>query len=117
MRKTITLFLIISLSLCFCGCENKRKTNNANNSQNTVVEIKEPTDETVNGYRVTEKSANDSSNSTAFSGVYCANTNSKKFHKSTCGSASAIKEENLYVSNDRNELISKGYSPCSRCNP
>ncbi len=50
-------------------------------------------------------------------GVYCANQNTKKFHKSTCGSAKTIKETNLYTTTNRDELINEGYEPCLRCHP
>lgn len=49
--------------------------------------------------------------------VYYANKSSKKFHKSTCGSAKLIKGDNLYITQNRDELIGGGYSPCLRCNP
>ncbi len=49
--------------------------------------------------------------------VYYANKSTKKFHKSTCGSAKLIKDVNLYTTQNRQELIDAGYSPCLRCNP
>lgn len=52
-----------------------------------------------------------------FDGVYYANKNTKKFHKSTCGSAKLIKDTNLYTTTSRDELINDGYVPCARCNP
>lgn len=52
-----------------------------------------------------------------FDGVYYANKNTKKFHKSTCGSAKLIKDTNLYTTTSRDELINEGYVPCARCNP
>lgn len=48
---------------------------------------------------------------------YILNTNTKKFHKSSCGYAKQMKEENKELSYDRNAIIADGYSPCKRCNP
>jgi len=50
--------------------------------------------------------------------VYILNTNSKKFHYSSCSSVKQIKNENYkkYLG-DRQELINMGYTACKRCNP
>lgn len=50
--------------------------------------------------------------------TYVLNTNTKKFHRETCGSVSQIKEENFQkVQTSREELEQSGYSPCKKCNP
>lgn len=50
--------------------------------------------------------------------TYILNTNTKKFHYSSCGSASRIKESNKSTfTGSRDELISRGYSPCGNCDP
>ena len=50
--------------------------------------------------------------------TYVLNTNTKKFHRETCGSVSQIKEENFQkVQMYREELEQSGYSPCKNCNP
>ena len=49
---------------------------------------------------------------------YIANTNTGKFHYPGCSSVKKMSEKNkLYFSGSRDELISKGYVPCKRCNP
>lgn len=48
---------------------------------------------------------------------YCANLNSKVFHKSDCGSVKKMKEENKFYTKDRSMLTEMGYSPCNSCNP
>ena len=49
---------------------------------------------------------------------YVLNTNTKKFHYPSCGSASRIAEKNYAESNEnRDSLIAKGYSPCGNCDP
>ena len=50
--------------------------------------------------------------------TYVLNTNTKKFHRETCGSVSQIKDENFQkVQMNREELEQSGYSPCKNCNP
>lgn len=49
---------------------------------------------------------------------YVLNTNSKKFHYTSCSSAEQISERNRKeVNSTRDELIAQGYSPCGRCDP
>lgn len=49
---------------------------------------------------------------------YVLNTNSKKFHLSTCKDAARISAKNRRdVKCARSNLISLGYSPCKNCNP
>lgn len=50
--------------------------------------------------------------------TYILNTNTKKFHYSSCGSAKRIKDSNKDTySGSRDELIARGYSPCGNCDP
>lgn len=50
--------------------------------------------------------------------TYILNTNSKKFHKESCGSAKDISSKNKEIfTGTRNELIDKGYQPCGSCKP
>lgn len=48
---------------------------------------------------------------------YCGNKNSKVYHKTTCTSLSATKEENKVYYSSKQEYINNGYKGCSRCNP
>lgn len=49
---------------------------------------------------------------------YIANTNTKKFHKPTCGSVKKMKESNKwYYKGSKDDLIAQGYSPCGNCRP
>lgn len=49
---------------------------------------------------------------------YVINTNTKKFHRPDCKSASSIKEENRKTyQGSREELIRQGYEPCQSCSP
>lgn len=50
--------------------------------------------------------------------TYVANTNSMKFHEVGCSSAKIISPENRKdITATREEMISRGYDPCKRCNP
>lgn len=50
--------------------------------------------------------------------TYVLNTNSKKFHCEDCSSVKKIKESNYDTyTGAREDLIKKGYEPCSGCNP
>lgn len=50
--------------------------------------------------------------------AYILNTSSKKIHRPSCPSVSQIKDKNRKsVTEDRDVLISRGYSPCKNCNP
>lgn len=50
--------------------------------------------------------------------TYVLNTNTLKFHLSSCASAKKISAENRKDTNEsRDLLIAQGYSPCGNCNP
>lgn len=60
-----------------------------------------------------EKSISESDTTT-----YILNTNTKKFHLKSCWSAKNLPDKNREeYSGNRNDLISKGYEPCKKCNP
>lgn len=57
-------------------------------------------------------------NGTASSHNYVVNTNTGKFHCSSCNEVSRIKAGNKAYSNcSKQELINAGYSPCGKCKP
>ncbi len=50
--------------------------------------------------------------------AYVLNTNSRKFHKSSCASAQDIKAGNREeYTGSRETLLQQGYAPCGRCKP
>ena len=52
------------------------------------------------------------------SSTYILNTNSKKFHYSTCSAIKNMKEKNKKVyDGTRDDIIGMGYEPCSLCHP
>lgn len=49
---------------------------------------------------------------------YVLNTNTHKFHYSSCSSVKQMSEKNKdYFTGTRDEVIDMGYDPCGRCNP
>lgn len=68
-----------------------------------------------------EKSYDSSQYSTSSSSngeSYVLNTNTKKFHRLGCSSVKQMKDSNKqYSSESREQIISRGYDPCKRCNP
>lgn len=136
MKKLLVIFLIIGVSVLPTGC-----AENTSNENHSDVAINLPTDDTVNGYRLgapkednndtvtadhvtaeSKVSTSQQTESSASSYVpvniqYCANTKSYVFHKTTCGSAKNMNDENKYIASNREELISDGYTPCGKCKP
>lgn len=136
MKKLVCVFLVL---LCLCGCS----PSNSDITDNThsQITINLPTDDTVNGYRQdgvsqsmpqtisadevkpaspeqnssVSKKQNPSEKNTKTE--YIGNLNTHIFHKSTCGSAATIKEENKVFFYERDDAINGGYTPCKRCNP
>lgn len=125
----ICIFFIFSFSAC--------KENKVAETREAVV-INLPKDDSVNGYRTENpdysdktvvsansvvidnsngKNQNNKTQNSNSNGSYCANKNSKVFHKSECGSVSSMKDENKEFFNDRNNALSNGYKPCGRCKP
>lgn len=124
MRKIIGSIIILLILICICGC-------NTADTQSSGVTVNLPSDDSVNGYRISEPEVNLTdgmpdvidddnvsvgSNSSKKTKFY-ANTNSKIFHLKSCSSASKIDEEKLFITSDRDSLISQSYKPCKRCKP
>ena len=128
MKRIISVILIM---LLLCGCAASR--NSDNTESHTQVSINLPTDDTVNGYRqesspsampriiaaedVKTGSLAQSAANPNNSAEYIGNSNSRVFHKTSCGSANTMKEENKVFFKNREEAINTGYSPCKRCKP
>ena len=134
LKKSLSILLIVLILLIPIGCS----SNNTTESRDEI-KINMPKDNTVNGYRTkpilddngnivsadrvgVESSKSPSTSKTQAPSFneqiqYCVNINSKTFHKTDCGSAKNLKEENKYITSNRDELINDGYNPCKKCNP
>lgn len=86
------------------------------NVEPSKIKISDTQQETSNTQttQVTENKGNNiESNAT-----YILNTNTKKFHLSTCSSVKKIKPENYQEFNGKKEdIINQGYEGCKNCNP
>ncbi|MBE6824239.1 MAG: MBL fold metallo-hydrolase [Ruminococcaceae bacterium] len=63
------------------------------------------------------ESKDDSNTNDDSKSSYIGNSNSKKFHLSSCDGASDMKEQNKVYFNSKEEAQSNGYTPCKNCNP
>lgn len=106
--------------------ENEKKTleTDKQNLENETVRLNNEIEQlklskSNNSYIKTTSTSNiDNTSSTPSSSTYILNTNSKKFHKSTCASAKKIKDSNRETfDGSRDSLINQGYTPCKNCNP
>ena len=138
-KRFLPILLAVLLAISLSGCVSK---NADTNKKAQKITVKEPTYNSLDEYKksdedvTTEKEENkpaeaetkSDTNSTASTvepatnsdpnGIsYYANKNTKKFHFANCPSVKKMKQENLYVTNNRDELINAGYSPCANCNP
>lgn len=125
----IALFLVFALS----GCGQKSSPTVSTKSQKVTVD--DPTYKSLDEYKKADadktsaaakaptaepenetenkQTQTDDGNSTG----YCANTNTKKFHRMECSSVKKMNPENMYKTDSREELINAGYTPCSICDP
>ena len=116
LKRTLIILLMFSVLIVFVGCNETKVEENLSGE----VIIKMPTDNTINGYRKPSISGGNiisSKTQTSVPLMYYANTSSKKFHKNTCRYASSTDNSKLYITENRNELILQGYSPCKICEP
>lgn len=119
MKKFSLLLTCVFMMILFCGCTSSaRAETDTDNTQSTAPEVTVIMPENNFTKENNEPQiSEESENITYPAGNYYANKNSKKFHKADCKSVKLIKEENLYITSSREELINSGYSPCKNCNP
>lgn len=129
MKRIVFLCLLMVIIFSLVGCNSKT----VSETKSPVV-INMPTDDSVNGYRVSSPVTSSAEMPDTISGTetevqkesdkqknksssFCGNKNSKVFHKSSCSSVSKMKDENKVFLSGRDAFISQGYSPCKACNP
>lgn len=86
----------------------------------TTDEIMTPGGTTVRPQKptTTDEEVNSEVPSVSAGTDYVLNTNSRKFHYPSCGSAKKIKDSNRQeYTGTRDELIDMGYNPCGNCDP
>ena len=110
--RFIPLILIFVFLFCGCGISSDARTAESLAPEVSVT-VPEESSESISE----NSSAQTDSDTSSGAGLYYANTKSKKFHKDTCTAAQKISNENLYITENREELTSAGYEPCKRCLP
>ena len=103
------LFLLCSMSLVLSGCADQTtpEIENSTNLQ-SIAESESTTTEMISTTETV----------TTIGTAYIINMNTKKFHYPDCPSVEQMNEKNKReYTGDRNVLVSRGYSPCHRCEP
>ena len=73
---------------------------------------------TGNSWQKVQQSTNKTTESLSQAQTYIINTNTGKFHYPECSSVDKANDQNKKeVYDSRENLITKGYEPCGRCNP
>lgn len=131
-KKTICIIVAIVLLLgiigsCNDSLKDKNKEPETTISNTTVVTTtsKPTTATTVTSTEATTEPTTEEETEpkreivhTQASYDYIVNTNTGKFHYSSCSQAGRIKEENkAVIHGTSDELESMGYTPCGKCNP
>lgn len=144
MRNFLIVLMSLSFIMC-CGCDNTNtetatqndviiniptdntvngyrddatQSNPQNNTTKTDTEVSSKAEATVSSKNNTSNNKTETINQPENTSTqYCGNTNSKKFHYTSCGFVDKINSENRLYLSDRSELISLGYEPCKKCNP
>ncbi len=100
--------------------DNSDAADNAKNSeeiQKEAVKEENNIDETTDNKSEASEAKPLVEESNPESAAYILNTNTKKFHYPSCGSAKQIKDKNKGFGNNRDTIIAQGFVPCKRCNP
>ena len=122
--KRINILILVFLLCILTACSNIKPTSQLSVAPEVVVKVSQ--DNSVNGYR-TDSNNEEITNYinaddvgvgdvTAYDSEFCANKNSKVYHKKSCSSVAKMKEQNKYFA-DRDTLINNGYKPCGQCKP
>lgn len=128
-KKTICIIVAIVLLLgiigsCNDSLKNKNKEPETTVSSTTVVTTTSRPTTVTTTKATTEPTTEEETEPkreivhTQASYDYIVNTNTGKFHYSSCSQAGRIKEENkTVIHGTSDELESMGYTPCGKCNP
>ena len=104
VKRLCVVLLCLGISLCVTSCVKSSSNHNDDNVSDTTTTSPPiiTTTETV----------------TTIGTAYIINMNTKKFHYPDCPSVEQMNEKNKReYTGDRNVLVSRGYSPCHRCEP
>ena len=105
MKKALKVMMILLLAVTLCGC-----------AGGVLDDTPDGGDLSSSLYSETQL-ISETTGKREWNGLYYANRRTKKFHYSNCDAAAAISDENLYITEYRDELVNEGYTPCAVCNP
>lgn len=107
------LSLLCSIALVLSGCADQ-PTSETKNSTNLQSISQSENNESI----ATTEMVSMTETVTTIGTAYIINMNTKKFHYPDCPSVEQMNEKNKReYTGDRNVLVSRGYSPCHRCEP
>jgi endonuclease YncB( thermonuclease family) len=72
---------------------------------------------TADSYTTYSNTHSSSSSGSSDSGSYIGNSNTGKFHETSCRWGQKTAEHNRVYFDSRNDAVSQGYKPCKVCNP
>lgn len=116
MKRIAIAIMLLMCSALFCSCGVTAQNVNKPEKDVSII-IPDNDNGNVNGYKTESTALDNSSAEKTVSGVYYANSSSRKFHTSDCRYAKTINENNLVIVSDRQKLIDDGYVPAKCCNP
>ncbi len=94
MYKNRFCIILMVFVLILASCSHNQKTNVENISER-IADVPPKTETT-----------------------YVANKNTKKFHRPNCEAVGMMNDENkIYLADDFQTTVNKGYTPCAKCNP
>ena len=116
IKKFVCVLVAFAVCICCSACKNA----SAPHYSGDGVEVIYPERNSgIGSSRAEQGSVSNAEQSVASQSAirYYANTSSKKFHKESCRYAKKLKNEYLYICDDRQQLINEGYTPCGICKP
>ena len=116
MKNLLKIFALLIAVVVLCSC-NQKSIDTTSTPQEIIVFPTGEMADTVNGYRIESNTNIEDNNEDKYLGNYVANNSTKKFHKASCHYAINLDKSKITVTDNRQELVNKGYSPCKKCNP
>lgn len=121
MKKLVIALIVLIAALCcllpFVPKELFIEDSKSTDNSSVIISYKE-IDEQKEDSSGTVSHSNDNTEFVNKTHTYIVNENTKKFHNSYCRDIKMMSPYNKRTYNcTRDELISKGYSPCKHCCP
>jgi hypothetical protein len=112
MKRIAWLLLLAFCLVTLAGCGSAPKPETKPTQQ-----VQQKTPQQLLDESYTKEAAKKSPKPVSTAANYIGNSNSKKFHLPTCGSAAKISSANRVTFANRADAVSAGYQPCKQCKP